>query len=77
MVCEVKLHHETATYGAYVELLEGGRVKAGEYETTARTFASIDEAYAYYRPIAVGNFRGPHRIVECLQNLMDERNDGL
>lgn len=74
---QVLLHHETKTYGAYVEVFDDGRVKAGEYETSANTFASIDEAYAYFRPMAVGLFRGPHRIVECLQDLMDQRNDGL
>lgn len=69
--------HINPDKSAYLELLDDGQVKAGESRDRTATFGSIDAAHAHFRPLATWPSEGYLHITRCLEDLMDERNDGL
>lgn len=69
-----KKHKNT---GTYVELFDDGRVKAGQYEASARLFDSVDQAYSYYRPMAVGTHgHWAWNICYILEDYLSQRDEG-
>lgn len=73
----ILLNNKSPVGGGFVELFDDGTVRAGQYETTKRKFGSTDEAYAHFRPMAVGI--GGHwawNICYVLEDYMAGRDDG-
>lgn len=74
---KVLIEKKHASGGSYVELLDHGRVKAGQYEATAKMFESADAAYTHFRPMAVGaHGHWAWNICYVLEDHITQRDEG-
>lgn len=77
MTSKVLIHKLSRLGHCYVELLEDGKVKAGYYQDTAKTYDSMAEAYARFRDSF--NNSGNHsawNICYILEDYMQQENEG-
>jgi hypothetical protein len=62
---------------AYVELLDDGRIKAGYFADTAKTYESAEEAHVRFKEsITFSDNLSAWNICDCLEDYMAKRDDG-
>lgn len=74
---QILLNKMTKNHGSYVEVFGDGKVKAGEYESSAQVFDTADAAYAYFRPMATGTSgHWAWNICYILEDYLSQRDEG-
>lgn len=74
---QILLNKMTKNHGSYVEVFGDGKVKAGEYESSAQMFDTADAAYAYFRPMATGTSgHWAWHICYILEDYLSQRDEG-
>lgn len=71
----ILIDEKTSRHGSYAAVLPDGRVRAGEYESTARLFSTAEEAQATFRSMSGGH---PHyaKIAEALEGYIEHKDEG-
>lgn len=74
----VLLNKKTRRSKGYVEVFPDGRVKAGYWQDTARTYGTADEAHAHFRQVYSHNpTPDAWDIAYVLEQFIEQRDDGL
>lgn len=62
---------------AYVELLDDGRVKAGYWKDAAKTYGSVEEAYARFREsFDMSGNNSAWNICYVLEDYIQQKDEG-